>query len=62
MNLLTDDMSMAIDSTELASGDMEIIKAILYQERQNKERTWDSDAEKYIAKLIDENASGVSAI
>jgi hypothetical protein len=62
MNLLTDDMSTAIDNTELASGDKEIIKAILYQERQNKERTWDSDAEKYIARLIDDNTPEAGAV
>lgn len=61
MNLLTDDMSAAIEGTELAAVDKVIIKAILYQERQNKERTWDTDAEKYITKLVDENAPEVSA-
>jgi hypothetical protein len=61
MNLLTDDMSAAIDNIELAKGDKEMIKAILYQERQKKELAWDNDAEKYIAKLIDESDSGASA-
>lgn len=62
MNLLTDDMSAAIESIDLAESDKELIKSILYQERQNKERTWDNDAEKYITKLIDENASETSAL
>ena len=57
MNLLTDDMSAAIDSTDIPEIDKNLIKSILYQERQNKERTWDSDAEKYITKLIDESDS-----
>ena len=56
MNLLTDDMSAAIDNTDIPAIDKTLIKSILYQERQNKERSWDSDAEKFIAKLIDENA------
>ena len=55
INLLTEDMSAAIDQVDIADKDREIIKSILYQERQNKERTWDNDAEKYILKLIDEN-------
>lgn len=55
INLLTEDMSAAIDQIDVAEKDREIIKSILYQERQNKERTWDNDAEKYIIKLIDEN-------
>jgi hypothetical protein len=54
-------MSAAIDNIELAKGDKEMIKAILYQERQKKELAWDNDAEKYIAKLIDESDSGASA-
>lgn len=57
MNLLNDDMSAAIDTAKIAENDKETLKAILYQERQNKERTWDSDAEKYIMKLIDEGTS-----
>lgn len=57
MNLLTDDMIAAIDSVDIAAKDKELIKSILYQERQNKERTWDKDAENYITKLIDENVS-----
>lgn len=60
MNLLTDDMSAAIDSTDIPEIDKNLIKSILYQERQNKERTWDSDAERYITKLIDESASSES--
>lgn len=55
INLLTEDMSAAIDQIDAAEKDREIIKSILYQERQNKERAWDNDAEKYIIKLIDEN-------
>ncbi len=54
MNLLTDDMSAAIENTDMPETDKALIKEILYQERQNKERTWDNDAEKYIAKLLDE--------
>lgn len=60
MNLLTDDMSAAIDNTDILEIDKNLIKSILYQERQNKERTWDSDAERYITKLIDESASSES--
>jgi hypothetical protein len=56
INLLTEDMLAAIDNIEMSEEDRVIIKAVLYQERQNKERTWDSDAEKYITKLIDGNA------
>lgn len=59
VNLLTDDMSEAIDNTELASSDKKIVIAILYQERQNKERAWDSDAEKYISKLIDDSTQEI---
>jgi hypothetical protein len=55
INLLTEDMSDAIDQVDLTDKDKEIIKSILYQERQNKERAWDNDAEKYIVQLIDEN-------
>ena len=61
INLLTDDMSDAIDKAEMAEQDREMIKAILYQERQNKERAWDSDAEKFISKLLDENIPGVES-
>ncbi len=57
MNLLTDDMSAAIDNADIPEIDKNLIKSVLYQERQNKERTWDSDAEKYITKLIDESDS-----
>ena len=60
MNLLTDDMSAAIDATEVTKTDKILVTSILYQERQNKERTWDNDAEKYITKLIDENSTEVS--
>lgn len=60
MNLLTDDMSAAIDNTDIPTIDKTLIKSILYQERQNKERSWDSDAEKYITKLIDEGAPSES--
>lgn len=60
MNLLTDDMSGAIDSTDIPETDKVLIKEILYQERQNKARTWDNDAEKYITKLLDENAPSES--
>lgn len=56
MNLLTDDMSDAIENAKIVKNDKDMIKAILYQERQNKERTWDKDAEKYITKLIDDNS------
>lgn len=57
MNLLTDDMSDVIDSIDLSENDKELIKEILYQERQNKERSWGNDAEKYITKLIDDSAA-----
>lgn len=60
MNLLTDDMSAAIDNTDIPETDKILIKSILYQERQNKERTWDNDAEKYITKLLDENSPSES--
>ena len=60
MNLLTDDMLAAIDNTEMSKTDKILITSILYQERQNKERTWDNDAEKFISKLIDENNAEVS--
>ena len=60
MNLLTDDMSDAIDSVPIESDDKKLIENMLYQERQNKERTWDNDAEKYITKLIDESTSEAS--
>lgn len=61
INLLTEDMSAAIDQIDIAEKDREIIKSILYQERQNKERAWDNDAEKYIVKLIDENITNGEA-
>lgn len=61
MNLLTDDMSAAIENTDIPETDKALIKEILYQERQNKERTWDNDAERYIAKLLDERAISESA-
>lgn len=61
MNLLTDDMLAAIDVIEMPKTDRIMITSILYQERQNKERTWDSDAEKYITKLIDEDSTEASA-
>lgn len=61
MNLLTDDMNAAIDSVNLAAKDKELIKSVLYQERQNKERTWDKDAENYITKLIDESVEEVAS-
>ena len=61
INLLTEDMSDAIDQVDLTDKDKEIIKSILYQERQNKERAWDNDAEKYIVQLIDENIEGETA-
>jgi len=55
ISLLTEDMSNAIDCIDMSKQDQEIIRDILYQERQNKERAWSSDAEKYIIKLIDDN-------
>lgn len=61
IDLLTEDMTAAINQIDIAEKDREIIKSILYQERQNKERTWDNDAEKYIIKLIDENVTEVQA-
>lgn len=61
MNLLTDDMSAAIDSTDLTVADRKLIENILYQERQNKALSWDADAEKYVMKLIDEDAAEVNA-
>lgn len=54
MNLLTDDMITAINSVDLNDKQKDLIKSILYQERQNKEREWHKDAENYISKLIDE--------
>lgn len=59
MNLLTDDMSDAIDKVNLSEQDKKLIEQILYQERQNKERSWDKDAEKYIMKQIDDSKKGV---
>lgn len=59
MSLLTEDMSTAINKVNMSEQDKILIESILYQERQNKERTWDSDAEKYVMKLIDENATEV---
>lgn len=53
MELLTNDMLAAIDAVDLSDADKEKIKTILYQERQNKELSWDKDAERYIAGLID---------
>ena len=61
INLLTDDKSYANDKSDIDEKDREMIKAILYQERQNKERAWDSDAEKFISKLLDENIPGVES-
>jgi hypothetical protein len=58
MNLLTDDMSDSVDNSAASAADKELIRSILYQERQNKERTWDKDAEQYITKLIDDSARG----
>jgi hypothetical protein len=55
MELLTNDMLAAIDDVDLSDADKEKIKTILYQERQNKELSWDKDAERYIARLIDGN-------
>lgn len=57
MNLLTDDMIAAINDADITDTDKQLIKDILYQERQNKERVWDNDAEKHITKLIDESSS-----
>lgn len=53
MELLTNDMLAAIDAVDLSDADKEKIKTILYQERQNKELSWDKDAVHYIARLID---------
>jgi hypothetical protein len=61
MDLLTDDMSAAIDSVDMTDSDKEKIKVILYQERQHKELLWDKDAERYITKLIDNGQSGNTA-
>lgn len=60
MELLTNDMLAAIDAVDLSDADKEKIKTILYQERQNKELSWDKDAERYITGLIDghRDASG----
>ena len=55
MDLLTNDMSTAIDAVDMTGADKEKLKVILYQERQNKELSWDKDAEHYITKLIDED-------
>ena len=55
MDLLTEDMITAINNADLSPSDKEIIKAILYRERQNKERNWDKDAAKYIMDLISKN-------
>lgn len=57
MELLTNDMLAAIDTVDLTDVDKEKIKTILYQERQNKELSWDKDAERYITRLIDGNQS-----
>lgn len=57
MDLLTEDMLAAIDSVDLTDSDKAKIKVILYQERQNKELSWDKDAERYITKLIDNEKS-----
>lgn len=55
MNLLTEDMNEAIKNANLPESDEKIISDILYQERINKERAWDSDAEKSIIKIIDDS-------
>ena len=53
--LLNEDMIAAIDNANLSPADKEMIRAILSRERQNKERNWDKDAEKYIMGLISKN-------
>lgn len=59
MELLTNDMLAAIDAVDLSDADKEKIKTILYQERQKKELSWDKDAERYIARLIDGDRDGL---
>ena len=55
MNLLTDDMMAAVEHLSLSDRDKELITIILYQERLNKERDWEKDAEAFIMKKIDDS-------
>jgi hypothetical protein len=55
LDLLNQDMASAIDSLNINEADKNLLVDILYQERINKDRQWDKDAEDHIIKLLESN-------
>ncbi len=56
MDLLSSDMEQAVDGISMSDQDKELVRDILYNERQNKERdetSWSADATKYIQNLFE---------
>lgn len=52
-DILNKDMVDAINEVDLTDSDRNIIRSILFQERNNKDREWDDDAVISIIKLLE---------
>lgn len=56
-DVLSQDMIDAMSSIALNSGDRELLRGILFQERSNKDREWDDDAVDSIVRLLEVGAT-----
>ncbi len=52
-DFLNQDMTDALNSTEMSSENKSILNTILFQERSNKDREWDDDASTAIIRLLE---------
>lgn len=52
-DILNQDMINAINAVDLSDSDKNIIRSILFQERNKKDSEWDDDAVESIIKLLE---------
>lgn len=52
-DILNQDMINAINAVDLSDSDKNIIRSILFQERNKKDSEWDDDAVEFIIKLLE---------
>lgn len=58
MELLNEDMRIALSELDISSGERKLLGDILQIEKMNKEKEWTNDARKRLMELIDESNGG----
>lgn len=57
-DVLNLDMANALEAIELDAKDKELLRSLLFQERNNKDREWGDDAADLIVRLLEKQGLG----